>query len=56
MKNIVGNVWEWTDDWWMVCFIFDNICIIFSIFKNKQIIYSLCFYIERQQERKSEKR
>ncbi len=16
MKNIVGNVWEWTDDWW----------------------------------------
>ena len=31
-------------------------CIIFSIFKNKKIIYSLCFYVERQQQRKSEKR
>ena len=35
MKNIVGNVWEWTNDWWQVN-ILNGLC---SLFKTKFFLF-----------------
>jgi formylglycine-generating enzyme required for sulfatase activity len=41
MKNIVGNVWEWVEDWWSIYYASEyQFNPVRSLFKPKQTKYS----------------
>ena len=61
MKNIVGNVWEWTEDWWQVYHdLSDNINPVSYIFAKFKLFHFLNISIFEERgkswKRKSQKR